>query len=310
METRQVPYYSVVLFRGSMTRIAKAKKALESRGVPVFQTGPTTLGLKGVRSSSTPTLRKISATFGLTDPDLRGRYLKAEASPSKEPPKLKKQARTLNLQPQKWYYAEAVEDRYPLVFVRQAGDVENEQYWDVDLLDPQNSLPKRVVVPAATLASFGLRPATMDDFEELDLPAPYAKHLAYHQGALPNLNNLDAFRGAATEGPEIDSTAKMDFLELTQTQLADWQPNADGILEAYVQDEDLVQRVGELVGEWAAANKFPKKEVDASGDTKKWTFTTPGTSAKPVLVLTATKETDGDEAAVGPWKVSIEQLWA
>lgn len=311
MESQPVVYYSVALVHGPTKQVAKAKKWLKERKVKLLPTGPSTLGLPRLRASGMKTLTKIASSFGLSAVELRDPYTREEIVSSGPRPKLKRMANRLSLQPKKWYYAEQLEDRYPFVFVRSEFDQDGSQIWDVDLLSPQNSLPRRTTVSAETLASFGLRPATSKDFDEFDLPTPFAQYLTKAELFYPNLRNIKAFKVAGKNPPEISSEAKIDFLELTQTYLTDWKPNEAGALEALVQDEDTVGYVNNLVSEWAKEHKFPSQEVDASGDTKKWTYTTPGTtSIKPVVVVEATKQADGDDRAIGPWKVSITQLWS
>lgn len=312
MNTQKSKRYAVVILEGGYTAVAKAKRWFKEQGVDLIDTGPSTIGLRDVPNYSIHAIKTAAENLGLRSLSCRGDYFVEEVVPSKP---REKRASGINLSPKKWYFAEALEDRYPLVYVRALNSENQErQVWDVDLLRPDNSLPQRVLLSSQNLVKFGLRPATPDDFDEFDIPVPFSKYLVQGTAdlAVANKENLKSF-GIGTKkvsaskkvGVEVPPIAVQDFVELLQTQLIDWQPREAGRYEATVPDTDAVHLVNAIISEWAHAHKYPIRDEDATKDKLRWTYATPGyKNEKPVVIVEATRAAE-DPEAIGPWVVSI-----
>ena len=189
-----------------------------------------------------------------------------------------------------------------------------DQVWDVDLLAPNNSLPNRTRLDSQKLSQFGLRPATVDDFDSFDMPIPFSKFLVQGETSVyaagPNTKNIKAFlKKAAPPVEPVKADAVRDFVTLLDTQLADWEPTEDGHYAANVQDLETAQYVNSLVGEWAKTHKFPQRDETIIGNKMHWTYATPGYSKEEPVVKVAVEKTNDDEEAVGPWMVTISPLW-
>jgi hypothetical protein len=126
-------------------------------------------------------------------------------------PQVKKAEKT-TIEAGTWYYAEAMEDSYPFVYVRskrkEAMDSmglspEEVVVLQLELLDGEGSTPKKLQADARKVADFGLRVATEEDFAEWDLPIPAEIRLRPHvedqdipteSVASPNLAHLANFQ--------------------------------------------------------------------------------------------------------------------
>jgi hypothetical protein len=123
--------------------------------------------LHEVSYKSAQALQGLAAAQGLSTELLEPREIAVTV------PEVTKTAAAPPLEAGKWYWAEAKEDVYPFVQPRaQIGED-----WEVDLLTASNAIPTRQVLSTEELASYGLRPATEDDFSAMDLPVPLSQQL-------------------------------------------------------------------------------------------------------------------------------------
>lgn len=306
-------YYKAIQLTGSLTQVESAKRWFKEKGVidDLIESGEGSVILADVPSTVIPNLKKVAAHLGFKSMNLIEPY---EVEIEVTPVPVKKVGRTLNLATSKWYYADALEDQYPFVFVREVSASDEIQKFDVDLLPLTNGLPKREVLSAEELSKFGLRPATPDDFDNFDIPIPVSRFLTEGkvqqvEPKLP-LKHLSSFaiEPRVASKVEVPPPAVASFVDLMQTQLANWLPSEEGY-EATVQDEDTVHYVNELVGEWAREFKYPQRDAKATATSFSWNYSLPGNENNPSVVeVKATKSVE-DTEAVGPWTVTINPMW-
>ena len=102
---------------------------------------------------------------------------------------LKKAEYDLDVDVDRWYFAENLEDSFPFVLVRakytetlasEEDPFEEEEriILEMELLDENGSTPKKIKADLSRVVDFGLRPATEDDFDDRDLPVPMEVKLA------------------------------------------------------------------------------------------------------------------------------------
>lgn len=169
----KVSFYGAVTLTGAPSAVEKAKPLLEKSGASFFPTNETTVGLKNVKASDLPKLEKFVSSHGLK---IARCSCLQEVENGKKPKK--RNASRLNLQQDKWYYADAAEDRYPFLYVRNIKvDEGDNQIFEVELLTPENAVPTKSHLAADELAKFGLRPASSDDFTDFELPVPAKTYL-------------------------------------------------------------------------------------------------------------------------------------
>jgi len=165
----KVQFYGAVTLTGAPGAVEKAKPLLQERGASLFSTNEATIGLNNVKVADLPKLEAFATKYDLKV--ARCSCLQEIESSSKKPKK--RNASRLNLEKNKWYYADAAEDRYPFLYVRSINvDDSDRQIFEVELLTPENAIPTKTHVTADELAKFGLRPASSKDFDEFELPVP------------------------------------------------------------------------------------------------------------------------------------------
>lgn len=164
--------FSILRIEGSSSSVRVAKAELLKNRVAISSSSPTSLCLSRVKEQDLPKLARFLeklGTFTLVplDPQKRAATPVVEA-PEPEP-------RSLFLTPKKWYFADALEETYPFIFVKtpQSG----QDSWEVELLTAANTIPVRKVLSSTELQKFSLRPATAEDFEARDLPQPEDRFL-------------------------------------------------------------------------------------------------------------------------------------
>lgn len=167
--------YATVLLNGPSSTLTRF--ALDLRKAE-FQVGRPNDNVLCIDDVSHEELCEIQAEAGT-----RGCYVESTRGKHHievEPPRIKKAEKT-DIEIGVWYFAEAIEDSYPFVYVRskkkQAMDrmglsPEEVVILQLELLDGEGSTPKKMQADARKVADFGLRIATEEDFEERDLPIP------------------------------------------------------------------------------------------------------------------------------------------
>lgn len=170
--------HGAVILRGGQESLMVAFQALSSEGYWVSEASAHSLVVHDVLDA------QLDYVVGLADEH----QLEARAHNRNtyfKPTQLKtRHAFKLSLQPRKWYFAENLEEQYPLVFVRdvaiervgEAGD--EAQVITMELHAPDGTMPTKHRATSQEAASYGLRPAQPDDFERLGWMVPDAQHLA------------------------------------------------------------------------------------------------------------------------------------
>lgn len=178
MSTRTAfePGYAAVVVGGSERGLKRAARRLMHLGYALFTTSDFRAVLDDVRASSLPAIEEVLAECGCTIEAVHDEKDIEVQVPKARP----RRAFRLSLQPGKWYFAENAEDENPLVFVRdqsikKVADGEGEQevqVFLVELFNPDDGLPVKAEFESRELVKFGLRPATINDFRDLDLVPP------------------------------------------------------------------------------------------------------------------------------------------
>lgn len=172
--------YEAVLLTGSDQALGDTMEALRQAGYEVSRTSSHNAIVENVLDRSLEDVRWAAEQLGCS---VEGVYGEHELEPIA--PRMKK-AFKLSLQEGKWYFAENAEDIFPLVLVREIkiekiatdGVEEESQNFTLELLGPEDGLPYQVQMASKQLAKWGLRPATVGDFNELDIIPPEFGQLA------------------------------------------------------------------------------------------------------------------------------------
>ncbi len=176
--------WTAMVISGSEKGLQRAGRRLGSLGYPLFTTSQYRAVVDDVRESSLPALQAVVAECGCSIEALQDE--KEIALPRAAQPRPKRAFR-LNLDEGKWYFAENAEDIYPLVFVRKQeivkqaddqGDEREVQTFLLELFNPEDGMPYRIDAESKHVSRLGLRPATIEDFEELDMIPPEFGELA------------------------------------------------------------------------------------------------------------------------------------
>lgn len=171
---------TALLISGSSKSIEDAVDALAQIGYSVNQVSAHSAVVENVLDRAVPDIQWAVETLGCS---VEGEYGREEIEPAFP---RKKKAFKLALQEGKWYFAERAEDVFPLVLVRSSeiaktatdGVEEESQIFTLELLGPDDGIPYQVKISSPQIAKWGLRPATVEDFEELDIIPPEFGQLA------------------------------------------------------------------------------------------------------------------------------------
>jgi hypothetical protein len=190
VKIKQATGYGAVVLSGGREALQLATQALRSEGYRVSSASAHSVMLHDVLDP------QLEYVVGLADEhqlEVRAQGRNAYVIPT---PTKVRHAFKLNLQPRKWYFAENLEEQFPLVFVRdvaveKVGETGDEaQVITLELHAPDGTLPSKQRATSQEVAAYGLRPALPEDFEQLGWMIPEAQHLA---SALVEDNHLVAF---------------------------------------------------------------------------------------------------------------------
>ena len=182
--------YGAVVLSGGQDSLKIASQVLCSEGYQVSEASSHSVVVCDVLDS------QFAHVVGLADQhqlDIRthGRSTYIKPTPVKT-----RHAFKLSLQPLKWYFAENLEEQFPLVFVRdvaieKTGETGDEaQVITMELHAPDGTMPTKYRATSQEAAAFGLRPAQPEDFGQLGWVVPDAQHLA---AVIPDDDNLTTF---------------------------------------------------------------------------------------------------------------------
>lgn len=178
IKIKQTTGYGAVVLSGGRESLRLAAQTLQSEGYTVSTASPHSVVLHDVRDQHLDYVAGLAEEHQL---EIRVHGRNAYAEPVSE--KLR-HAFKLSLQPRRWYFAENLEDYFPLVFVREVaverlGETGDEaQVITMELHAPDGTMPTKQRATSQEVAAYGLRPALPDDFEQLGWMVPDAQHLA------------------------------------------------------------------------------------------------------------------------------------
>jgi hypothetical protein len=203
MRTVETYRYGTVLINGARDDLTKF--AIELRKVG-YQVGRPTARILCVDDVSEEELQVLAEASKYRDchvAEAKGRHDVSRRV------RRKKAAKKVELSPKTWYFAEHLEDSYPLVYVRAtheqpvlveaaAGEdpVEEEiTVVQMDLVDADGSMPRSLSADAREVDDYGLRLATEEDFTDRDLPVPAELRLQRTTAGAPDKAHVANFRG-------------------------------------------------------------------------------------------------------------------
>lgn len=193
MMTASKRFYGAVVVRGGRAELDRLELGLSAKNPGrVERSSANTLVLHEVSTRSAQAVQRLAMAQGLSTELLEPREITTTAAPAPV-----QAATALPLEPGKWYWAEAKEDTYPFVQAR----AQTPTGWEVDLLSASNAVPTYKELSTEELASFGLRPATENDFSDLDLPVPSTQHLVQ---AAPRFKKNDRVTWVEHAGSELE----------------------------------------------------------------------------------------------------------
>lgn len=165
--------YTAIALQGAKSAIDTAVSAFQSCDITVASVSQNSVILSDVFKKTLPLVSEIADEHRLT---ITGMYEPKDYMIRTE--KNVRRAFRLNLVPGSWYFAEAIEDAFPFVMVRDVrlektgnGD-DDVQIIDVEFYAADGTTPTKDTVTSNVVASYGLRPATEDDFAKYDLVPP------------------------------------------------------------------------------------------------------------------------------------------
>ena len=191
--------WGAVVIGGSEKGLRRTGRRLERLGYRLFQTSRFRAVLDDVRGSSMEDVERIADDCGCSIDAL---HEPKEVDLPRTRRARRRCALRLSLEPGKWYFAENAEEIFPLMLVRDAKiekvageDGEQEvQTFVVELLGPEDGIPYRIEADSRIVSRWGLRPATSDDFDELDIVPPTMGELVVTAVNHPRLK-AEASRG-------------------------------------------------------------------------------------------------------------------
>lgn len=200
--THNVAGYGAVALEGPAESLQEAQASLRIAGLQIDSMGPHSIVLRDVREYELPNIDAIAESYGMHVTSMIGPCVFVE----REKLEVRK-AFKLSLEPDRWYVAENLEETFPFVLVRDVqiektgNNGDEDQLIEFDFYGPQHTLPVRQTVSSRDAASYGLRPATDEDFEAADMIVPVSElsrtRTPYEKGG----------HGIPQNTPAVDETA-------------------------------------------------------------------------------------------------------
>jgi len=197
--TKEVPGFAAVSVEGPTNQLQDAQASFKIAGLTVDTVGQNSILLRDVHEASLENVQSIAASHNMRVVGTFGPKTFIHREQVKQ-----RKAFKLNLQPNKWYFAEQLEDTYPFIVVRDVriertgNNGDEDQLLDLELYGPEHTLPIQQTVTSREAAQYGLRPATEEDFESADMIVPVSE-LSILQIPHPS-------HGIPGETPPVDET--------------------------------------------------------------------------------------------------------
>jgi hypothetical protein len=174
--TNKVPGYTAVAIEGPASALQEAQASLRIAGLQIEAISSNSIVLRDVRESELSNIEVIAASYGMKVTSLVGpcQFIERVVKETRK-------AFKLAVEPDRWYVAENLEETFPFVLVRdvrieKTGDNgDADQLIDVEFYGPNHALPVKQTVSSREAASYGLRPALDEDFEQADMIVPVSE---------------------------------------------------------------------------------------------------------------------------------------
>ena len=228
MPQKLLTIHGTVILAGSSLGLKEARTELE-REYKVHHYRDNAMYVEDVADSEMPQLKRLADAHGVWIEQVRDTQ---EVRVATDKPK----AVNLNLLSGGWYKTN--QDAFPLINIIEIRNVpgdDGEELWlfDVDLVDG-TALPQPATMNAKQLKSYKPKPASLDDFEKLDIAPPAGFEPAPH--AIPNadddLEDWEKSKKKLTEGVTLPKAqiAVMALRQAVGPRLLDhrFEPVASG----------------------------------------------------------------------------------
>lgn len=201
-ETKQIQGWAAVTLEGPTKNLQDAQASLKVVGLTVDSVGNNSILLRDVRDDSLANIEAVAQAHGMRVVAKIGSKTFLERRQLQH-----RKAFKLNLEQDKWYFAENIEDTFPFVVVRDiriektGNNGDTDQLLELEFYGPNHAMPIKQTVSSREAAEYGMRPATEDDFENVDMIVPVSQ-LSTMQ--LPNSEN----HGIPTDMPPVNEKPK------------------------------------------------------------------------------------------------------
>jgi hypothetical protein len=200
--TEQVPGWAAVMLEGPTNVLRDAQASLRIAGLDIESVGKNSIVLRDVRESAIINITAVAESYGLR---IAGKF--GDKTFLHRTAIQQRKAFKLNVEPNKWYFAENIEKTFPFVLVRDAkieavgSNGDTDQILDLEFYGPNHAMPIRQTVSSREAAQYGLRPATEDDFNDADMIVPLSEFSTIQLPASPS-------HGIPTDKPPVDEKPK------------------------------------------------------------------------------------------------------
>jgi len=174
--TKQTPGYAAVSLEGPRDSLQEAQASLKLAGLTVDTVGRNSILLRDVREASMGNVSTIAEAHGMQVVGAYGKKMFVQREQL-----VSRKAFRLSLEPDKWYFAENLEETYPFIVVRDVriektgNNGDEDQVLELEFYGPDHAMPIHQLVTSREAAQYGMRPATEDDFEKMDMIVPVSE---------------------------------------------------------------------------------------------------------------------------------------
>ena len=174
--TKQVPGFAAVTLEGPSANLQEAQASFKLAGLIVDTVGQNSILLRDVHTASMENVNTVAEAHDLHVGGAYGEKMFVEREQVQT-----RKAFKLSVEKDKWYFAENLEDDYPFVVVRDVnihktgnnGDTDQELV--LEFYGPDHTMPVQQTVTSREAAQYGMRPATEEDFDKMDMIVPLSE---------------------------------------------------------------------------------------------------------------------------------------
>jgi len=201
-QQQEIPGYDAISLEGPSDTLQEAQGTLQVAGFLVEAVGKNSILLRHVPQTQLRNLAVVLDKYGLRVANASGdmRFVKPEK-------KRVRKAFKLNLRAGRWYFADNIEESFPFVLVRDVSiektgnNGDEDQVLDLEFYGPNHVMPIRQTVSSREAAKYGLRPATEEDFEQVDMITPTTEELVLP--VQPGGHGIPDAHGLPVETPPV-----------------------------------------------------------------------------------------------------------